>query len=347
MFCTKCGAEAGEGAKFCRKCGNPISQKIHFADNSDVVIDVVSEAEFTEGESTSLATQKKEVPQLNYIEKYNGEEKVFPFLETELHVPKELDSFMYYRNSFKQNAIIQSGITKQEYGEQVFCLDQFFDLFPKIYFNNLKPLLENAFSIILSYGVYDITGEDFANQHMDDFCSVNDTYKTLQEAFNNTLIKNENAIHNKYANIPNIGFIGGIGTILAVEAANYAIKSSYESSLRNVNVNQAQRLELYNRIDFDMLMNQIYRDYWNVSFSLCYRLNTHGCGVWYPTTEGNARAEGLMKNLQAGLIPASEQVNVLLQVFNSRPIQGSLFGYLRRNYPGDADIEEICKYFGF
>ncbi len=347
MYCTKCGAQVAEDANFCKKCGNPITKNNNIHDSVGTVIDVDADFETSDVEQAGITITKKEVPQLAIIQKYTGEEKVFPFLGTELRISKEVDSFIYYRNSFKQNAKIQAEVTKQEYCEQIQGLDQFFDLLPNIYGGNLRPLLEQAFNIILSYGVYDITAEDFTTQHMADFCAVDNTYKTLQEAFNNTLIKNENAVHRKYSSIPNIGFIGGIGTILAVEAANYAIKSSYQSSLRNVNVSIPQRIELYNRIDFDMLMHQVYVDYWDVAFSLCYRLNTHGCGVWYPSTAGNARAEGLMKNLQSGLIPSSEQVNVMLQVFESRPIQGSLFGYLRRNYPGDDEIEAICKYFGF
>ncbi len=96
-----------------------------------------------------------------------------------------------------------------------------------------------------------------------------------------------------------------------------------------------------------MMMNQVYTDYWNVAFSLCWRLNTHNCGVWYPTTQGNAHAEGLIKNLQTGLIPPSDRIDAILEVFKSRPIEGALFGYLRRNYPGDTEVEEVCKYFGY
>ncbi len=204
-----------------------------------------------------------------------------------------------------------------------------------------------AFEIIFQYGIYDITPEDFATQHTKDFCATDASFKTMQEAFNNTVIANENRIHNIYNHIPNIGFIGGLGTVLAVEAANFAINTSYQSIINNVNVKPAQKAELFNRIKPEVLMHQVYKDYWDVAYSLCYRLHTHGCGVWYPTAEGNECANGLMQNLQSGFIQLFERVNVILQIFNYRPIQDSLFGYLRCNYHEDEEIEAVRVYFGY
>ncbi len=239
MFCKKCGAEVQEGDKFCRKCGNQLPEIIPLDNGLALLVQEESEIETSEDKSVNDAEQK-EVARYEYTEKYCGEDRVFSLLGRELHVSKELDSFMYYRNKFKRNAKVQMEITRQEYREKVYGLDQFFDVFPHIYEDNLKPLLANAFEIILSYSIYDITSEDFVKQHIADFCSVDNTFKTMQEAYNNTLISNENIIHKRYGSIPNIGFIGGIGTVLAVEAANYAIKYSYESSLNNVNVSLPQ-----------------------------------------------------------------------------------------------------------
>jgi hypothetical protein len=62
--------------------------------------------------------------------------------------------------------------------------------------------LTAAFEIIFQYGIYDITPEDYATQHTKDFCATDATFKTMQEAFNNTVIANENRIHNIYNNYP-------------------------------------------------------------------------------------------------------------------------------------------------
>lgn len=319
MICGKCGAEVREGFRFCNKCGNPL----------------------TTTEVTSI--KPKEVQ----IERYEGQERVFPLLGTELHVSKELDAFMYYRSRFKEFARAQADLAKADYYMYVRGLDEFLDIFPEIYFRHLKPLLLKAFEIILSYGIYDITADDFATQHTKDFCAADNTVRTMQEAYNNTIIANENAIHKTYNSIPNIGFIGGLGTVLAVEAANIAINASYKSAINRVNVKPAQKRELFGRINHEVLLQHVFKDYWDVAFSLCYRLYTHDCGMWYPTAEGNERAGGLMKNLESGLIPIGDQASVIIQIFKNRPIQDSLYGYLRRTYPGDEEVDAVRKYFGY
>ncbi len=322
MYCMMCGAEVAEDAKFCKKCGNVIQK------NTNVVPQI-------------------EMPHLVPVKKYTGEEKVFPFLGAELHIPEEVDSFIRYRQVFKANAMLMADVTRQQYCQQIHGLDEFFNLFTEIYCGNIKPLLADALLVAMEYGLYDVTGDDLINQYMSEFCSVEKTHRSLLEAADNKLIERENAIHEMYSNIPNIWFMGGIGTVLAVEAANQAIKYSYKKSLNNLNLTFQQKQELYYSIDFEKLMNDVYLDYWNVVYTLCQCLRSHGFSIWYPTAEGNARAEALMRNLRAGLIPDSERVNVMLEVFKCNPIQGSLFGYLRRNYSWDDDIENICCYFGF
>lgn len=319
MICTKCGAEVADGFRFCNKCGNPLEG----TENTGI---------------RSLGV---------HIEKYEGEERVFPLLGKELYVSKELDAFMYYRKKFKEFARVQADLAKADYCRYVTGLDEFMNIFPEIYCRYLKPLLQKAFEIILSYGIYDITAEDFAKQHTEDFCAADKTMNTMQEACNNTIIANENAIHKMYGSIPNIGFIGGLGTVLAVEAANIAIDATYKSAINKVNIKPAQKIELFNRINHEMLMMHVFKDYWDVAFSLCYRLYTHDCGMWYPTVEGNERANGLMKNLESGLIPPSDRSDVIIQIFKNRPIQDSLYGYLRRTYAGDEEVDAVRRYFGY
>ena len=344
MFCSKCGAQVKETDRFCAQCGQDLSSLRYYLEEDD---EDEWEDDDADANQNALSDTDSALSEWIHVEKNTGEERVFPILGSELVVPAKLDSFMYYYKSFKNNAGIQLNYVRRDYINEVHDLDQFFAIVPQIYLNYITPLLQNAFEVILAYGLYDITGEDFASQHSKDFCKVNASYETLRTAVNNTLIANEQAVHNRYSSIPSLGFIGGLGTILAVEAANIAIQASYESSLNNIALNPAQKAEILNRLNFEMFMQEFYTDYWNVAYSLCFRLHTHDCGVWYPTAVGNERAEGLMKNLNNGMVPPADRVSAILQVFENRPIQPDLYGYLRSKYPNDEEIEAVCEYFGY
>ena len=163
-----------------------------------------------------------------------------------------------------------------------------------------------------------------------------------------TLQANERNLIDSYNNIPSIGFIGGILTVAAVEAGNYALRSSYENKLNNLHLAPAQEFELFNRINHAAACYEVYEDYWDVYKSLAYRLHKAGFGVWYPSQEKNKKAEAYYSNLSKQAIPEKDVESIIFQIVECRPDFPDIYGWVRQHwnhYP--EENEKVFNYFGF
>ena len=341
MFCSMCGKELKPEARFCGFCGAKIND---------------AELPSPAGNTAPAETPAANAPapqdlnrmfQLQEIPMQQGTERSFPFLGDTLVISSGMDAFIAYRKLFRKNAVQMQRALEQEYYSRINCLDNYFTDFPIMYSNYRKPLLESAFRLLIgSYGIYDISAETFEKNHDADFNRCNQLYEIMINAFNETIEANQNRKIRRYNMMP--GFIfSGIGGIVAATAVNIATTKMLESSIRNANVSPAQRKELFQRIHADLLMEDVFYDYWNVHYSLTYQLNQHGADVWYPTVENNNKAHGLLTNIKAGLIPPENKTGALMQVFHARPQEDGLFRYLNEAYPGNPDIGALNTYFGY
>ena len=337
MFCKVCGqAQRNPQDVFCWNCGNR-----YFEENGIAA---------SQGEIAQVDYTPKEIEGYSWIdpEKYTGQEREFTFLGKPFHVPADVDAFIHWRKVYRNNAFIQHAYFKRDYYANVHNLYQYLDIAPQVYLRFLEPLVSDAYKILMSNGLYEITLEEFRQTHLNDFCTFDDTYKVMTDSVELTLQANERSIINSYNNIPNIGFIGGLFTVAAVEAANYAIRNSYENRLNNLNITPPQEFELFNRIRHDNVCFQAFGDYWDVYKSLAYRLHEAGLGVWFPTQEKNKKAEALFSNLSKQAIPEADVESVIIQIIEARPDFAAIYGWIKQNRNHNPEEnEEVFNYFGF
>ena len=351
MFCIGCGKKViEERVNFCPFCG----KKQDVVLRAPVARNTSNRA--SANRNTSRTAPVKDEPvipltpveeiELTEITKNEGQGRSFPFLGDTLIIPRGMDSFIEYRKGFKQNARILQEHLAKDYEANIRNLDQFFVNFPNIYCKYRARLIDSAVRLIIDYDIFDISREEFEAGHNADFGRCNEVYETMITAFNNTITKNQNNIAKGFSMIP--GFIfSGIGGAIAATVFNVATEAAFEVSIKKANVSFAQRKEIFGRIKTELLYEDVFYDYWNVHYSLCWQLNQRGLDMWYPTAEGNKKAEGLMNNLKGNLVPKDKIVPVLIQIFQARPQQDGLFEYLNDNYHDNPDVIALNEYFGY
>lgn len=316
-FCGYCGTRLGEADAFCFNCGNAT------------------------GAPAMPVVRNAPSFRCDLVE---GKEHVFPFFGTTMTVTAQMDVFNYYRKWFSQQAKIKAAELRAEYCARIHNLDAFLTEFPDLYKKYRKPLIDAAMSVFAKAEIYDISPEQFEEQHTADFCLCGEDVDVVIESFNLTIEANQDKKIKMYNMMPGMVF-RGIGGFAAALAVNAAVNKIAENDIKNADVNEKQRAEIFGRIDLDSLMERAYIDYWRVFLSLTYMLNQRGYGVWYPNVEDNNRANGLYQNLTAGRIPQDKIVSQTVILFSLNPYVEGYLDYLKNRFGITPETRAIVDYF--
>ena len=318
-FCTNCGTKLGDDAVFCHECGTRVGAA------SEPVVPTV-------------ASYQK--PAISLVK---GAEARFTLAGESVVISPEIDAFNRYRKLFSDFAKVKANDLRNEYCARIHDLDSFLTIFPEIYAKHRRPLIDAAMSILSQADIYDISPEQFEDQHTADFCLCGEDVDIVIESFNLTIEANQDRKIQMYNMMPGMVF-SGIGGFAAALAVNVAVNKIAEADIRNANVSSRQRAEIYGRIDFDLLMERAYIDYWRVFLSLTFRLNQYSLGVWYPNEQDNTRAEGLYQNLSLGRIPREKIHSQLSVLLSCNPYTDGCLDYISAYFGDTAETRALADY---
>lgn len=330
-FCGNCGRQLPPEARFCPNCGTPAA-----------VIPVQNM------QQPPVQPPVQPVPMLtmNDVDTtyYEGREQVFTFRGQEIRVPAEMDVFNHYRKEFNKFAKIQTQALRAEYCSRVTNLDRFLTDFPVMYSFFRQPLLNTAVDLLAEAGLYDISPQQFEEQHTADFCLCGEDVDIMIDSFNKTIEANQERKAQGYNMLPGMVF-SGIGGFVTAMAVNVAVNKVAEADIRNANVTPQQRMELYYRINFENLMDRAFTDYWRVFLSMTWQMNRRGLPVWYPNEDANQRASGLFQNLCAGRIPDARVPELVGQMLLLNPYADDRVQYIQQHFGRDEETAAILDYF--
>ena len=281
-FCIKCGTKLSDTAKFCQKCGNPVAPRPQNAGTNQ------EKSSQNAGASTGKSSQNSKID----LSFYEGRGKAFPFMGARLNVSSGMDAFNHYRIEFRKFARSQAGKLREEYNHTVTNLDTFLTQFPGMYAKYRQPLMDAAMDIITAAGIYDLSPQQFEEQHTNDFCLCGEDVNITIDSFNQTIQANQERKAQGYNMLPGIVF-GGLGGFVKALAFNVAVTAIAEADIKNANVTQKQRQELFGRINPANLMERAFLDYWRVFLSMTWWMNQRGLDVWYPNEQDNQLATGI------------------------------------------------------
>ena len=316
-FCSNCGKPVGETDVFCSGCGNKLRAP-----------------------TASVACNSG----LPHVDLYSGTQVELPLLSEKIVVSAGMDIFNYYRKWFSVFAKQKAMELRAEYCMRIMDLDSFLTVFPEIYQKHRRPLIDAAMDVLGKAGIYDISLEQFEAQHTADFCLCGEDIDTIIESFNLTIEANQDKKIKMYNMMPGMVF-RGIGGFAAALAVNAAVNAIAEKDIKNADVSQKQRAEIFSRVNLDVLMERAYIDYWRVFLSLTYILNQRDFGVWYPTDQSNSRAEGLYQNLVTGRIPPDKVLSQFAQLCTLNPYNENYLNFLTQVYGFTAETKAISDYF--
>lgn len=324
-FCHICGTPMEPTARFCLRCGTPAAQS-----------------------QPNPQPNPQPAPAFQPVKAtlYEGQARDLTFLGVSFTVSPEMDTFNHYRKEFRQFARQQSGLLRSEYFRRVRNLDAFLTDFPVMYTFYRKSIIDAAVDLLGQADLYDISPQQFEDQHSKDFCLCGEDIDVMIDSFNKTIEANQQRKAHNYNMMPGMIF-SGLGGFVTALAVNVAVNQIAEADIRNANVTPSQRVELFQRINPNLLMQRAFLDYWRVFLSLTWQMNRRGLPVWYPNETSNQRATGIFQNLSAGRIPEHKAAEAVVSMLQLNPYDDNYMPYLLQRYGRTEETKEIFDYFGY
>ena len=286
-------------------------------------------------------------------EPIKGVTKTFPLLGETLEVPEKLDIFNAYRLKFRELAFKYADNAEKEYKSRVRDFITFIEFFPNIYIRNLEPLIRKAVDILVTEEVWTVTFDSLKEQHLTDFHLAFEVYETTLESVALTLEANQQATAGLMSFIPNMvgGGFGLKGALkgMATAAAFNAVRDGIENSaVKNAaNLKPAQQTELYGRIKTDIVMEQIFTDYWRVFLSLVWTLNQNGHDIWWQTDDVDKQAKNIFQNLSNPNFPQTKVLSTLTSLIELNPYSPEYYDFIISRFGESEEVTAVKEYFGY
>lgn len=286
-------------------------------------------------------------------EPIKGKARTFSFYGEVLAIPENLDIFNSYRLKFKELAEKCVERAKSEYKARVKDFVSFMEFFPKIYKENLSPILQKAVDILISEGDWTVTFDSFFDLHTSAFHLALDDYNAMIESTRLTVEKNQKSVASAMSNVPNLvgggfGFKGALKGMAIAETFNAVKKGVGNNAMKNASsINHAQQAELYGRIKIDILFNRIFADYWNVYHSLVWKLKQNGHDIWWQTKDVDQQAKNIFKNLSNPNFPQDKVLSALISLILTNPYSPEYYEFAISRFGQSDEIDKIKEYFGY
>lgn len=212
-----------------------------------------------------------------------------------------------------------------------------------------------AMDILVAEGIWSVTKESFIKSHSENFHLVVDYVNASLESVKKTVTNNAKTISSFTSLIPNISGIYGFGVkntvdnALKAQAYNVVRDLAEESLINNASrLNQAQKAELYNRINTYNLFDFVFCDYWNVFLTLVCILIANGHTIWLPTDDkAIATAKNIFMNLSNPNFPKDKRLDVFLEILHTSPYKTEYMKYMIAEYGETEETTAIINYFGY
>ena len=319
--------------------------------NIDLAKEIITYIETTL-ESIKSSSQTPMIEQ-ELWEPIKGQLRTFSLYGKTFEVPENLDLFNSYRLKFKEIARKYADRAEAEYKTRIRDFISFIEFFPKIYAENLSPIIQRAVDILVSEEVWTVTFESLFDQHTNDFHLAIDDYNIILESADLTVQKNQQAAANIMSFVPNMvgGGFGLKGALkgMAIAGTFNAVRDGIENSaIKNAaNIKPAQQAELYGRIKQDILFERIFADYWNVYHSLVWTLNQNGHDIWWQTKDVDQQAKNIFKNLSNPNFPQAKVLDALIALLELNPYSPEYYDFAISHFGQSEEVTKIKEFFGY
>lgn len=288
----------------------------------------------------------------NALTPATGAARAFPLCGEELQIPQELDVFNSYRLTFRKLAVDCTECVKAEFEKRINNLNTYIQIFPNLYRHYLDLMIGKAMEIMVAEGVWSATTESFSKEHTENFHLVAADILTTMQSIEATMQANQQATENMIKEVTrfadNIGLNSSSGNAVIDRISNMPGNIARKAAIQSAaSINLAQQIELYNRINHDILFEHVFLDYWRVFLTLVAHLKIADKNIWWATDEATEQANRIFADLKSGTFPGTNPAAVLLEILKTQPYNKDYFTFMLTQLGENAETAAIQDYFGY
>jgi hypothetical protein len=286
-------------------------------------------------------------------EQIKGTARTFPLSGSVLEISGSMDIFNSYRLKFREIASRYADKAEKAYKSKVHDFVTFMEFFPKIYLDNLELIAKRATDILIAEDVWSVTYDEFMLMHIGEYHLALDDYNTMAESVELTVQANQERTAGIMSFIPHVsgfgfGIKGALKGIATAEAFNIVRDGIENAAMKNTaNVNPAQQQELYARVNPDVLLYNVYADYFNVFLTLVKVLGASGQDIWLPSDESYSSATSVFKNLSNPNFPQAKVTGAFIEILKIMPYDADYYKWAISKFEGAEEVAAIKNYFGY
>ncbi len=264
-----------------------------------------------------------------------------------LVIPENLDAFNLYRAVFFDLAGKYADKAEREYQEKVHDYASFMENFPRIYDENLYPLLKKAMEALVAEGVWSVTFDSFAARHKENCGTAIKFYEIIAKTTAECIEASRQGA--AIAGETFKGFmrkftphVSRLGDFLGVsdDFVNEAVEAG-------ITIDIAQQEVLYNRLKDLPWFSAILFDYLMVTQSLAIVMCENGCDIWIPDSAKIRRAENIFENLSNPSFPEDKVADALIQIMEANPYNEDYCKLMISKFGETDETLKIRDYFVF
>ncbi len=282
---------------------------------------------------------------------YRGSEHEFPLGNCIFKVSASLDTYNSYRRMFREYAAECVECFKEEFNRRVHNLTSYMEVFPELYGYYLSSVTDKALEIAISENIWTLTRDSLMEMHLDNFHLGMDDIMITYESVALTVEKNQQDVANITSLVPNLrgggfGLKGAVKGIAAATAFN-VVRDGVESSLLNAatGIIYEQQVELYNRVNTDILFANVFTDYMNMFLTLVSVLRSQGKDVWQYDKNIGIQYQNIFKNLNNPNFPKEQVNSMFIDILASDPYEPEYISFMMRFFGENEQTLAISEYF--
>ncbi len=277
-----------------------------------------------------------------------GVSKEFIFEGNTIYVSEELDKLIQYRRDFRAAAAYYASRFQFKYNNCVQDFDSFVNYFPEIYLEGLKAMLIRAYSVLLPFGIFTVSMEEFEQSHLRCYRRAIDSYETMVG-----IEKKKNEIAEQSGNLVGnsvqmqgggFGFKGAMKGAAMAEAFNIGMGFLGKMVANQNKMSIEEKEKVFEAFKQEIFFQEVYSDYVNSFLTMVQTIydNNESDNI---KTSSTVEYNTMIKNLQNPMFPKEKIGTALVTLITNYPFENETYDFLKQKYGETEEIKDIIKYF--
>lgn len=280
----------------------------------------------------------------------SGEEQKFIIENAEIVFSKDLDSCFKYKKLFETTAAYYLDRFKSRYQQCINDFDSFVHYFQEIYLEGLISIGHRAYSLLLPFGLFNVTVEKFTSTHLDNYHRALTSYEIMvgiEEKRNQTAREAGNLVGNSIQmQGGGFGVKGAAKGVAQAEVFNLGMGLLGKFVENQSKMTPEQKAEVFAKLKTDLLFEEVYSDYCNTFLTMVKMLadNNILSGVETVITD---EYKTMISNLQNPMFPQDKFAQAMAGLIAKYPFEKTSYMLLKAKYPDDANVQKLLNYSSF